>query len=351
MKENFEIEKEYVRCNLCDADNTQLLFVGKDRLFKKAGLFNVVKCKECGLIYLNPRPTQKSISYYYPPDYDPYKKIGFDNVGIMGKGKGRYARIKNWIKKTILEGYYSYSFDDNFKSEKKSKSLFKEILVSPFLSKYREMYYGTIPFFDRGKVLDIGCGSGSYLAWLKELGWEPYGVEIDEDCVKFAREEYGIDTFCGDLSEANFPDGFFDCITMWHFLEHSPHPLETLRESNRILKRDGLVVICVPNIDSLEAKLLREWSILFDVPRHLYDFSSHTLKRLLNKAGFRIKKNIYYKSLAQFERSLNKFLGGKGYKMRMSSKWRLTPLIKFVGELLSLFRLSSVMTFYAEKQP
>ncbi len=348
MKENFEIEKEYAKCNLCDADNTQLLFIGKDRLFKKAGLFNVVKCKECGLIYLDPRPTQKSINYYYPPYYGPYKKIGFDDVGIMGKGKGKFAYLKNWIKKTILEEYYKYDFK-NLGRKKKSTNLFKRILVFPFLPKYREMYYGTIPFFDRGKVLDIGCGNGSYLAWLKELGWEPYRVEIDENCVKFAREEYGVDTFCGDLSEANFSDDFFDCITMWHFLEHSPHPLEALRESNRILKRDGLVVICVPNMNSLEAKLLKERSDLFDVPRHLCGFSPHTLRRLLSKTGFRIKKIVYFKGLGSFERSFNRFLEEKGYKMKVSSKWRANLLAKFVGELLSLFRLSSIMIFYVKK--
>ena len=144
MSENFEIEKEYVNCNLCNADNTQLLFTGKDRRFKKEGLFNVVKCKECGLIYLNPRPTQVDIGYYYPTEYWPYRKIGFEDIGIMGEGKGKFAYLKNWIKKTILEEYYKYDFK-NLGKRKESANLFKKILVFPFLSKYREIYYGTIP--------------------------------------------------------------------------------------------------------------------------------------------------------------------------------------------------------------
>lgn len=348
MSENFEIEKEYVRCNLCEADNSQLLFVGKDRWFKKEGLFNVVKCKECGLIYLNPRPTQKDIGHYYPTEYCPYRKIGFEDIGIMGKGKGRFANLKNWVKSTILEEYYKYDFK-NLGRKKKLRNLFKKILVSPFLLKYREMYYRTIPFFDRGKVLDIGCGNGSYLAWLKELGWEPYGIEIDEDCVKLARNEYGIDIFCGDLLESDFSDEYFDCVTMWNFLEHSHHPLQILRETNRVLKQNGLVVISLPNINSLEAKLLKGNSFLFDIPRHLYDFSACTLKKMLEKAGFRTKKIIYFPQLHIFQWSLDSLFQEKGYKIRVESKWRANPLIRLIGKLLSLCHMSSIMTFYASK--
>lgn len=349
MSENFEVEKEYVKCNLCNADNSRFLFAGKERWFKKEGHFKVVKCKECGLIYLNPRPTTQAIGYYYPPDYIAYKEIDSEKIGIMGKGKGKFARLKNWIKKTILEEYYKYDFKNSGR-EKKSKDLFKSILVSPFLSKYREMYYRTIPFFDKGKVLDIGCGNGSYLAWLKELGWQVYGVEIDENSIKVAREEYGIDIFCGDLLEANSPDNFFDCITMWHFLEHSHHPLQILRKTNRLLKQNGLAVISVPNINSLEAKLLKENSFLFDIPRHLYDFSPRTLTKMLGKTGFKVKKIIYSPRLDIFQWSLDFLLEEKRYRMRIGSKCRTNPLVKLMAKLQSLCHISSIMTFYARKK-
>ena len=71
------------------------------------------------------------------------------------------------------------------------------------------MYYRSIPFVKGGKVLDIGCGNSSYLAWLKKLGWEVFGVEIDKSCVEYAQKEYGIDLFCGDLLEAGFPERHF----------------------------------------------------------------------------------------------------------------------------------------------
>jgi SAM-dependent methyltransferase len=340
--------QEYVRCNLCDADNFQVLFHGRDRLYKKEGVFPVVKCNECGLIYLNPRPGQEDIGYYYPHDYMAYEKIGHDDIGIMGKGQGRASDLKNWIKKTILEEYYEYDFQNSGR-EKILKNLLKKVSVYPFLSKYRSMYYRTIPFSDKGKVLDIGCGNGSYLAWLKSLGWAVYGVEPDEMSVKFAAQEYGIDIFCGDLSDAHFPDSLFDCITMWHSLEHSHRPLETLKEIYRILKPEGLAVISVPNIHSLEAKLLKGNSFLYDVPRHLYDFSPRVLGEMLNKGGFRIQKISYSPRIDLFQWSLNSLLEEKKHKLRIESKWRTNVLVRLIARLLALCHVSSVMTFYAKK--
>lgn len=342
-----EIEKEYVKCDLCNADNTKVLFLAKDRGLLKEGIFNVVQCRGCGLVYVNPRPTRKGMKYYYPPDYGPYQKINYDNVGIMGKSKGKIAGLKNWVKRTILEEYYGYH-SKNIGGRGKSKVL-KKILVFPFLPKYKNMYYWTIPFFEQGKVLDIGCGNASYLAWLKQLGWEPYGVEIDEACVKFAKQEYGIDVFCGDLLEAKFPSNFFDCITMWHFLEHSSSPLLSLKESYRVMKQNSLLVICVPNIGSLEAKIFKSCWYPLDIPRHLYDFSGHTLRQLLGKAGFKIKRISYSDKVDTLLWDIEYLLKENGYAKKISARWRMNLMLKSVGKLLAFTHQSSVITCYATK--
>lgn len=348
MNQTFKIEEENVKCNLCHADDTRFLFSGKDRQHSKEGLFRVVQCKICGLVYLNPRPTQRNIGYYYPSEYIPYGKTAFQDIGIMGKGRGSFARLKNWMKKTILEEHYKYDFR-NFGKTKKKKNLFKKVLTYAFLPKYRKMYYQTIPCSENGKVLDIGCGSGSYLAWLKQLGWQAYGVEMNKDCVEFAAKEYGIDIFCGDLLEAKFPDSYFDCVTMWSFLEHCRSPLETLKETNRILKQGGLMVIFVPNFDSLEIRVLREKSFLTDIPRHLYNFSPRTLQAMLIKAGFKVKKVVYFPRIDMLRWSLNVFLEEKGSGIRLGGRWLSNPLVKLAAGLLSLCRLASIMTFYVEK--
>jgi SAM-dependent methyltransferase len=343
-----EDHREHVKCNLCNADNSRLLFHGRDRLYNKNGVFNVVKCNECGLVFLNPRPTQKAIGYYYPPDYLAYEKVSYENVGIMGRGQGKFAFLKNWIKKTILEEYYNYDLRDSGRI-KITHNVFKKILVSPFVSTYRRMYYRTIPFSDKGRVLDIGCGNGSYLAWLKALGWEVRGVEPDEASAKFAAEEYGVDIFCGDLLDAHYPASSFDCITMWHSLEHSHYPLETLKEIYRILKPQGCLVISVPNVHSMEAKLLKGNSFLFDVPRHLYDFSPRTLDEMLSKTGFIVQKIIYDPRIDMFQWSLNSLFEEKKWKLRIDSRWRTNVVVRLLARLLAFCHVASVMTFYAKK--
>ncbi len=348
IKDSATDRREHVRCNLCNADNSKLMFYGRDRLYHKEGTFRVVKCSDCGLLYINPRPMQKDIGYYYPPDYPAYEKVSYEDIGIMGKEQVKFAYCKNWIKETILEEYYNYDLRNSGR-EQASNSILKKLLVSPFVSTYRRMYYRTIPFSDKGKVLDIGCGNGNYLAWLKTLGWAVHGVEPDEASAKFAAQEYGIDTFCGDLLDAHYPGSFFDCITMWHSLEHSHRPLETLKEVNRILKPNGFVLISAPNIDSMEAKLLKGNSFLFDVPRHLYDFSPRTLGAMLNKTGFTVQKTIYDSRIDTFQWSFNLLLEEKKSKLRMESKWRKNIVVRLFARLLAMCHIASVMTFYAKK--
>jgi len=116
-----------------------------------------------------------------------------------------------------------------------------------------------------------------------------------------------------------------------------------------MLKQDGLVVILVPNIDSLEVKMLKERNLLWDIPRHLYDFSPHTLREMLKRAGFMVEKVVYFPRLDMFRWSLNTLLEEKGYRIRMGSRWLLNPLTKLIARLLSLCHLSGVITFYARK--
>jgi SAM-dependent methyltransferase len=137
---------------------------------------------------------------------------------------------------------------------------------------------------------------------------------------------------------------------MMQFLYLSHHPLETLRETNRILKQNGLVVISLPNINSLEFKTLKEKTFLVDIPRHLYDFSACTLKKMLEKTGFITEKIIYFPRVDTFQWSLDSLFQEKGYKIRVESKWRVNPLVKLVGKLLSLCQMSGMMSFYVKKR-
>jgi 2-polyprenyl-3-methyl-5-hydroxy-6-metoxy-1,4-benzoquinol methylase len=271
---------EYVVCNLCGADNTKFRFLVRDRNSKEKSVFNLVECKTCGLVYLNPRPTKEEINEYYPPWYH-----------------SRAEKEIVDIEKTMIWG-----IPWREAMQKKAK---------PILRHKKE-----------GRILDIGCGDGSLLKFMKELGWETHGIDFNEGSANYAREVLGLDVFAGRLEEVSCPEDFFDIIILFHVLEHLPDPLKTLERVRPLLKEDGVLLIEVPNFASFEARVFRSRWIGIAAPVHLHQFAPHTLEAMLKSAGFNtielgfITEQTRY--VAGFSESLRYFL----------MDWGLYPLRK-----------------------
>ncbi len=229
---------EYVICNLCGQNRTQLIQ-------KAESPYQVVKCLNCGLVYTNPQPDREHIIRHY---HESYYRDWIDNQ--MDR------RIPMWQRRL-----------NDLQNHKQ-----------------------------KGRVLDVGCGIGTFLLLAKESGYEVWGTEISDFGSRYAEENLALDVYKGDLKEAQFPSAHFDIITLWHTLEHVPDPKATLKEIHRILKEDGLLVIAVPNLHNFITKILyflakgkrlklfspqsKEW--------HFFHFSITTLSTLLKKAGFDI---------------------------------------------------------------
>ncbi len=136
----------------------------------------------------------------------------------------------------------------------------------------------------RGRVLDIGCAWGFFLAQCKERGWDTKGVDLSHVQADYAGRRFGLDVFTGPLQDARFPAGHFDVVTMWHVFEHFHDPLGALREVKRVLKGDGTVVIAVPTPISAPDYVFES------MPLHLYYYDEDTLGLALRLAGFRVAK-------------------------------------------------------------
>jgi 2-polyprenyl-3-methyl-5-hydroxy-6-metoxy-1,4-benzoquinol methylase len=240
---------ETVNCALCGANDAETILVGRDRLHNIEGLFYLVRCRQCGLMYLNPRPTFEEMARYYPPDYHAYKPIDKKHFSIIARldyWYGMRKRCRSIIVRTGLKG---------------------------------------------GRILDIGCSTGGFLYMMRRLGnWEPYGVEINAKAANYAKQHFGLNIFIGNLHDAHYPDSFFDVVTLWNVLEHLHQPLTTLYEISRIIRPGGLLVISLPNPDCIEAKLFKQYWAGLDIPRHLYIFSQRTLRYALEQAGFILKE-------------------------------------------------------------
>ena len=247
---------EHVQCHLCGVDDTEVLFQKRDKLGITSDEFQVVKCKHCGLLYVNPRPTEAEMGKFYPETYSWKETMEADSL---------VAKVVRKLEK----GYRSHLLRDE---------------VSKVIR-----HTGR----SSGKVLDIGCGTGDRLDVFRNKGFETWGVETS-DSANYAREHLHLNVSRGDLFSARFPDRFFDVVTLYNVLEHTHHPTRVCGEIHRITKDDGFLAIQVPNKNSLQYRIFKKRWAAFDVPRDLYYFGVEILRSLLGKVGFALKRMDHF---------------------------------------------------------
>jgi len=142
-----------------------------------------------------------------------------------------------------------------------------------------------IPYQPDGRLLDIGCGSGAYVALMNELGWEVAGIEMDGKAVAVARSHFGLLIHNGTVDDAPFEEQSFDVVTMSHVLEHVPDPVSFLQAATRFVKPDGRIIIVTPNARSLGSSLFgKDWYAL-QPPQHLILYGARGLRRCLAQTG------------------------------------------------------------------
>jgi 2-polyprenyl-3-methyl-5-hydroxy-6-metoxy-1,4-benzoquinol methylase len=258
---------EYVRCNLCRRDETEQLFLAEDTRSVEKNSFSIVQCKCCGLVYLNPRPVVDSIARYYPKGryytHRPYE--GW---------RRRKERLTRLVRQS-MPGYAEYT---------SPVQVFFGKCLGLILRQQMEII---VPFKPQARILDIGCGNGDMIAWMADYGWEVYGTDISpEACAEAARR--GLRACCGLLENIGYVEKSFDVITLAHVLEHSHNPFGLLNECGRILTDDGQLIVAVPNFGCIDRELYGPHWWQIDAPRHLYQFTSHTLGALLDSAGFKV---------------------------------------------------------------
>jgi len=236
---------ETVRCNLCGADDTIPV--------TEIDGFHIVRCRQCGLVYVNPRYQREVLQEIYTETY-------YDHDGI-----------KNGLE---FFGYENYLAD-------------KDNIRATFAKRLRTIE----SYAPRGHLLDIGCATGFFLDLARENGWKVMGTEVSAFSAQYARETLGLDVRMGTLRDLHFEDQMFDAVTVWDVIEHVPDPLSELQEVQRILRDGGLVSIITPDVDSWVARSLgNRWEEFRRVREHIYFFSRRTMVQTLHKAGFDVLK-------------------------------------------------------------
>ena len=146
----------------------------------------------------------------------------------------------------------------------------------------------------QGRMLDVGCGRGILPAQMRARGWDAHGIEISDTAAHHARDVLGLPVHVGSLVDSPYADGFFDAIVIWHVLEHVRDPRAALEKAHRLLAPGGLLMVAVPNSESLQARATgRHWFHL-DLPRHFHHFRLSALSRLLGECGFSVAKVSHF---------------------------------------------------------
>jgi SAM-dependent methyltransferase len=247
-----------VPCILCSNDDAEVAFdTGV------AQMHRIVRCRNCDLLYANPRALE------YEHQDEPEEELNFEPDGYHAQ---RCQKEK-------------YQVEDYSKTRRLLNSLHPQ----------------------RGQLLEVGSGFGYLLAKFREEGWAVTGCDPWKAACTFARNTHGIDAKPTILEDAGIADETFDVVILNHVIEHMTDPLQSLREINRVLKPGGHLVIETPRYDTLMFKLLgrRERSVSCD--GHIYFFTSESLEKLYNRAGFQKTKLWYTGRTLSLERLMWNF--------------------------------------------
>lgn len=265
----------YQQCPICGSQQIRQQLTAKDHTVSRE-TFDIWECDNCTGRFTQDVPDIHHIgSYYQSADYISHSetKEGLINRMYHSVRKITMRSKQNWVK---------------------SASGVKQ-----------------------GKLLDIGSGSGAFLHYMQQLGWEVTGLEPDAGARDNAKKLYNLDTFSVEELFRLEP-GQFDCITMWHVLEHVHDLHAYLEQIHKLLKPGGAVLIAVPNYTSTDARTYGSHWAAYDVPRHLYHFSPASMQQLLEQHQLKIVKkhpmvfDAFYVSLLseKYKTGHSRMIGG-----------------------------------------
>ncbi len=284
-------QREQIACYLCGGRAFTPFVEAEDDLTGKPGRFTFVTCRSCGLRYQNPRIRMEHIGAYYDDEYIAHR------------------RKSDWGP---LTGFFNWAMDRHDRQ--------KDALVSRYVA-----------LGAQSKVLDVGCAVGTFLEKLR-VRYGVTGSGVDFKDLSASPALASVDFRCGLFYEQEFGEGRFDLITMWHFLEHDYDPIRTLRTAGTLLANDGRLIIEVPRLDSLSARIFGDRWPGLQAPQHTVLYDRRTLLAAVDKAGLELVEYLPYGAFPAFFY----FFAGAAFKVLRGRGLNLSRAIYpyFLGQIL-----------------
>lgn len=206
--------------------------------------FSMVSCEGCGLGRTEPQPPLEKLGDFYPQDYGPHQ----------GKDEAKSRPRERW-----RSGWLGGSLERK--------------VMKPF---------------GQARLLDFGCGGGSYLLRMRNQGWNVVGVDASRSTCDKLKKEEGLTVHYGTFPHPDLKPRSFEVVTMWHSLEHVTDPVAVLKFARDLLVDGGRLIVAVPCWTSANfERYLGDWFAL-DMPKHLFHFTPESLRKAIEKAGFEV---------------------------------------------------------------
>lgn len=234
-------------CPLCTNEEIRLQFSCNDH-FVSGRRFEIFKCYYCGFIFTQDSPDETVIAQFYESD---------EYISHSDTAKGFSNKIYRIARSLML---------------KRKKNLINRTTG-----------------LRKGIILDIGSGTGYFAGTMKKSGWIAKGIEINEKARTISISHFGLEVYSPDQISA-FDKDSFDCITLWHVLEHFHDPFSYISEIRRLLKPGAVCIIALPNSGSFDARHYGQLWAAWDVPRHLWHFNPVTFRQFSEKSGLILEK-------------------------------------------------------------
>lgn len=245
----------------------------KDYVERISGAWNYRRCAACGSVWMDPQPDAEEI----PGFYDGYYTHAAGANPITSRLGLRFGRFRAAVLAASLQNDFAYNVDGIASLPARPAWVPRRL--------GRKAASRAIRFLAAkpgGRLLDVGCGNGDFMAWMRCLGWEVEGIEMDSKAASVARGR-DLTVYQASMEDAPIGDDRFDAITLSHVLEHVRNPAATLHRLYGVLRVGGLLVSISPNPrDPLALWYGKYWRGL-EPPRHLALPSPAALRTLVRK--------------------------------------------------------------------
>ena len=261
-------------CPLCGSANIDHCLTVKDHTVSRES-FDIMHCSNCSGRFTQDVPSPAYIGKYYQ---------SADYISHTDTREGIVNKLYHQVRKITLN---------------QKKRLVEQVTARK-----------------KGKLLDVGAGTGLFVQTMRKAEWQVIGLEPDAGARKLAANmNINLDD---PATLFTLPDASFDAITLWHVLEHVHELHQYLDQCRKLLAASGKLIVAVPNYTSADARHYGSNWAAYDVPRHLYHFSPAAMQMLMNKHDFRLVKTYpqwfdsFYVSLLseQYKTGKSKLLKG-----------------------------------------